>query len=64
MPAPPEPKMRRAASAKAAPKIARSEQQQQRTYTIPVDVQVFIAALLPIGFPLFGAVTSVAWGAS
>lgn len=62
--APPDPEMRRAASAKAAPKIAQSEQQQQRTYTIPVDVQVLIAALLPIGFPLFAAVTSVAWGAS
>jgi hypothetical protein len=46
---PPDPEMRRAASAKAAPEIAPSE--QQRTYTIPVNVQSFIAALLPLSFP-------------
>jgi hypothetical protein len=48
--APPE--SERAASAKAAPEIAQSEQQQQRTYILPVEVQVFIAALLPLAFPL------------
>jgi hypothetical protein len=48
---PPAPEMRRAASAKAAPEIAQSELQQQRTYTIPVNVQAFIAALLPFSFP-------------
>jgi hypothetical protein len=52
MQAPPDPQMRRAASAKAAPEIAQSEQQQQRTYIIQVEVQVFIAALLPLAFPL------------
>jgi hypothetical protein len=46
---PPDPQMRRAASARAAPEIAPSE--QQRTYTIPVDVQAFIAAMLPFSFP-------------
>jgi hypothetical protein len=46
--APPE--SERAASAKAAPEIAQSSQ-QLRTYTIPMDVQAFIAALLPFSFP-------------
>jgi len=46
---PSDPSSERAASAKAAPEIAPSE--QQRTYIIPVNVQAFIAALLPFSFP-------------
>jgi hypothetical protein len=47
-----------AASPKAAPKSRSSK--QQRTYTIQADVQVFIAALLPLSFPLLSLLTS--WG--
>jgi hypothetical protein len=52
------PESERAASPKAAPK-SRSSQQQQR-YTTRADVQVFIAALLPLSFPLLCLLTS--WG--
>jgi hypothetical protein len=51
VPAPPDPSSERAASAKAAPEIAQSALQQQRTYTSPMDVQAFIAVLLPFSFP-------------
>jgi hypothetical protein len=57
MSAPPDPKMRRAASAKVTPKIAKSEQ-QERTDTIPLDVQVFIVALLPLGLPFLCVLAS------
>ena len=53
---PPDPQMRRAASPKAAPKS--QVNQQQRTYIIPVDVQAFIAALLPLGFPFLCVLAS------
>ena len=46
---PPDPSSEWAASPKAAPKS--QVNQQQRTYTIPVNVQAFIAALLPFSFP-------------
>jgi hypothetical protein len=55
---PPSPKSERAASPKAAPKSRSSK--QQKPYTIRLDVQVFIAALLPMSFPLLCIVTS--WG--
>jgi hypothetical protein len=60
---PPDPEMRRAASAKAAPEIAQSEQQQNQTYSVPPDVQGFIAGLLPLWLPLISALDSLTWGA-
>jgi hypothetical protein len=42
-----------------APRNSRKSSQQQR-YTIPEDIQAFVAALLPMSFPLLCLLTS--WG--
>ncbi len=55
---PPSLKSERAASPKAAPKSPSSQQPQP--YTSRADVQVFIAALLPLSFPPLCFLTS--WG--
>jgi hypothetical protein len=59
--APADPQMRRAASAKAAPEIAKS--QRQRRYTIPADAQVFIEGLLSLWLTMISIVASLTWGA-
>jgi hypothetical protein len=60
--APPDPQnARRAASAKAAPEIAQSE--QERRYTIPADAQVFIEGLLSLWLTMISIVASLTWGA-
>jgi hypothetical protein len=56
---PPDPEMRRGAG-QGTPRSQSSSQQQP--YTIRADVQVFIAALLPLSFPLL--CLFVSWGAS
>jgi hypothetical protein len=47
---PPDPEMRSPAVGSGRAKSQKSPK-QQRTYTIPVDVQAFIVALLPFSFP-------------
>ena len=58
---PPDPSSERAASAKAAPEIAQSE--QERRYTIPADAQVFIEGLLSLWLTMISIVASLTWGA-